>query len=71
MPTPSGTGSGWWIGNYVVVDPAVAPTPVPEPTRTYGPYPPHSTYTPSYTLSDVQANHTIYGVFYKSGWMTC
>ncbi len=69
--TPSWTGSGWLIGNYILVDPAVVPTPVPEPTSTYGgQYTPYN-FTPSYTLSEVRADHTVYGVFFKAGWMTC
>ncbi len=71
VPLPSGTGSGWSIRNDVRVDPVVAPTPYPEPTKTYGPYPTLYNYTPSYTLRDVRANHTVYGVFYKAGWITC
>ena len=67
--TPHDTQSGVIIRNYVVVDPVVVPT--PQPTSYYGgPYPPHN-FVSSYTLSDIRANHTVYGCFYEAGWMTC
>ena len=56
-PTPHDTQSGFGVHNAVVVDPITTPTPYP--TAMYG-----GTFTQSYTLYDVRANHTVYGIFY-------
>ncbi len=69
--TPHDTQSGWVVGNYVLVDPAVVPTPVPEPTGGYGGMYGPNTFTPSYSLRNVRANHTVYGCFYKAGYIIC
>jgi hypothetical protein len=58
LPTPYATQNGYVVGNYVLVDPAVPPT--PHPIEHQGG---HSS-TPSYSLHDVRSNHTVYGVFY-------
>jgi PKD repeat protein len=58
LPTPYATQNGYVVGNYVLVDPTVTPT--PHPIEHQGG---HSS-MPSYTLHDVRSNHTVYGVFY-------
>lgn len=67
VPLPHATQSGVIVGNEVVVDPAVMPTLHPDNDGGYG----HANFTSSYTLRDVRANHTVYGVFYRAGWITC
>ncbi len=59
MPTPHDTQSGYGVHNAVVVDPAATPTPYPTVMPPY-----FGNFTPSYTLYDVRADHTIYGMFY-------
>jgi hypothetical protein len=58
LPGPTGTQSGYRVACRVLVDPAVAPTPYPA-----GHYAPYIDFTPSYTLENVRADHTVYGVF--------
>ncbi len=67
VPLPHATQSGVIVGNEVVVDPVVMPTLHPDNDGGYG----HANFTSSYTLRDVRANHTVYGVFYRAGWITC
>lgn len=67
VPLPHATQSGVIVGNGVVVDPAVMPTLHPDNDGGYG----YTNFTSSYTLRDVRANHTVYGVFYRAGWITC
>jgi hypothetical protein len=59
LPTPHDTQSGYFVGNHVILDPVVTPTPYPKP-QTW----PQREYTPSYTLENVRSDHTVYGVFY-------
>ncbi len=59
LPTPYSTQSGYYVHNEIFVDPTVVPTPHP----TIAPYGPGS-FTPSYTLSNVRSDHTVYAVFY-------
>jgi PKD repeat protein len=68
VPLPHATQSGVIIGNEVVVDPAAIPTLHPDGG---GGYPGSTTFTSSFTLSDVRADHAVYGVFYRAGWITC
>jgi hypothetical protein len=68
VPLPHATESGVILNNEVIVDPAAMPTPHPDND---GGYPGYTTSTSSYTLQGVQANHTVYGVFHRAGWITC
>jgi hypothetical protein len=58
LPTPYATQSGYLVRSEVRVDPSVVPTPYPFPVSGGDWYS-----TRSYTLTDVRANHTVYGVF--------
>jgi hypothetical protein len=59
LPGPHDTQSGYLVGNHVIVDPTVTPTPYPA-----GQYGPPGGGVRSYTLTNVQSDHTVYGVFY-------
>jgi hypothetical protein len=59
LPGPHDTQSGYLVGNHVLVDPTATPTPYPA-----GQYGPPGGGVRSYTLTNVQSDHTIYGVFY-------
>jgi len=74
--TPGATQSGYFVYNLVQIDPASMEIPsYADPNRDPGTWDPNTgfpgSFTPSYTFKNVQSDHTLRVIFYRSPLMIC